>query len=215
MKLATVVKADIVDPRIRSVQQPESDATRLNPEERTPSSIDQHGVSVNGTLGESEAKRSVVVKLSVLDYKWNIVNAVSLWQVQRITLSVIDPHEAADPPIDLPSCCAMRMRVVPQRSGLLMDREAGGPRLPWLDSLMRSAVHASGNMHPVPVHRRHLIQVVLDDQIDIFASTQAQRRSEIRSVHASCRRLFAWKEFPGPFGNGQVKLPAAVNNGPE
>ena len=106
----------------------------------------------------------------------------------------------------------MRMRVVPQRRGLLIDLKAGSPRFSWLDFLMWCAVHASGNVHSVPVHCRYFIQVVLDGQIDIFASTQSHRRSQKRSVNASCRRLFAWQELSASFGNGQVKLPPPIYN---
>ena len=94
-----------------------------------------------------------------------------------------------------------------------MDRKAGCPRFSRLDFLMRCAVHASGNVHSVPVHGRYFIQVVLDDQIDLFASTQSHRRSQIRAVDASCRCLFTWQKFSASFGNGQVKLPPAIYNG--
>jgi hypothetical protein len=68
------------------------------------------------------------------------------------------------------------MRVVPSRRGRLVDLQNGAPALAWINRLMRPAVVIAGHQEPVPMHRCHNVERILDRHLHLIAAAQADDR---------------------------------------
>lgn len=77
---------------------------------------------------------------------------------------------------------AVRVRVIPERRGGLVDLPAGGPARTRLDHLVRTPGGVGRQVHPVPVHGCRLVEPVLEVDRHLLAARGPQRRSEVGAV---------------------------------
>src|SRR4029450_13470544 len=75
----------------------------------------------------------------VLDDDRNVVNAVGPGQRERCLLLVVADEHPGQPSVHVHLAVAVRMRVIPQRRGGLVDPPGRGPGGAWIDLLMWAA----------------------------------------------------------------------------
>ncbi len=110
--------------------------------------------------------------------------AVALRERERAGLRVVEQEQARQATRDVVLGLAVRMRVVPQGRGRLVDRPRGRPGRSRSDQLVRAAVGLRGQVHPVPVQGGGLRQGVGDVDPDLVAEAGAQRWPEVGAVDA-------------------------------
>jgi hypothetical protein len=102
---------------------------------------------------------------------------------------------------------AVRVRVVPQGRGRLVDPPGRRPGRTRLDRLVRATVHRGRQMHAVPVDRGRLVQLVADVDHHLLPPRGPKSWPEIVAVDAPRRRRVVPPEIGLTLLHGQVEHP--------
>jgi len=143
---------DVVDPRPRRVEQPQADALRRDAQVGADRAVDRHAVAERAGRGERAAARvepALVVEPHVLEDERDVVDAVASRERGPGRRVVVEDDHAGEPAADVLGRPAVRVRVVPERRGGLLDPPARPPGGARADGLVRAAVHLARQVHPV------------------------------------------------------------------
>ncbi len=121
---------------------------------------------------------------AVLHDHGHVVDAVLTRQPERALVLVVQDEHAREPARDVLLGLAVRVRVVPERRGLLVDVPFGRPCSARVDHLVRAAVHLGGKVHAVPVHGRGLVERVGHVDPHALATVGDERRPEVAAVES-------------------------------
>ncbi len=187
---AAVPEADLEGAGGRGVEQPEAHALAGHVQMGVVGAVDQGGAAepadrVERPVGEVEP--ALAVEVLVLDDQGDVVDAVALGQRQRARLGVVEQEHPGDAPVDVVLGAAVRVRVVPEGRGGLVDRPARRPGGAGGDHVVRAAVGPRRQVHPVPVDGGRLRQAVGDVDGHPVAAAGAQGRAEVGAVGAPRR----------------------------
>jgi hypothetical protein len=148
---ATVVEADVVGAGGRRVEQAEPHELIGHLDVGVVGAVDEDVVSQLGPV-----QGPVRVQALVLDDDGDVVHAVAPRERQRAGLGVVEQEQPGDATVDVVLGPAVRVRVVPQGGGGLVDRPGRRPGAAPVDQLVRAAVGPGGQVHAVPVQRAGL-----------------------------------------------------------
>src|ERR1700716_1200311 len=114
IKGATVREPDVVDARVRAVQDTEAHTLVADREVRVVDAVDKDRAAEEADRAEggtAEVERAVVVKSFILDDEWDVVDAVVVWERECVDVFVVEDEEAGDAAVDLIGRLSHWMRV--------------------------------------------------------------------------------------------------------
>ena len=164
----------------RAIEKAKPHAVRGHLLVRADRTVDHDRVTESSRFGtvRTQFELVVVIELPVLHDEGKIVDAVVGRQIGRRARVVVEKEHSGQAAIDMFLCGAVRMRVVPEARGRLVDGPCRAPRLPGLDLLMRPAIHRGGQVHAMPVNARVLVKRVVDLERDRLAALRPHGGAE-------------------------------------
>jgi len=123
---------------------------------------------------------------------------------------VVQQEQPGEPARHVRLGLAVRMRVVPERRGRLVDEPLGRPGGAGRHHLVRAAVHRRGQVHAVPMHRGRLVERVAHLDAHPFAAIRDERRAEVAAVEPPGVARHAGLELGGAGLRGELENPGAV-----
>lgn len=170
---AIIVEAEVVDASVRGIEHPQPDELVCDTDVRVVGSVDEDRVA---ELTDGAEQRSsgvegpVAVEPLVLQDHRDVVDAVAGRETGRDAVGVVEEEEPRDAAVHVIRGLLVRMGVIPERGGGLVDAPGRRPGLPGCDRLMGVPVGSCGQVHAVPVQGRRLGQAVVDLQGDLVAA---------------------------------------------
>ena len=174
-----LVEPELQDPRVAAVQQAQAHHLCRHVHVRIGDTVHQHRIAEGAG---DEAPRTVVA--AVLDHHRQVVHAIGAGQLQRGLLLVAHDDHARDAQGHLVGGLHVRVRVVPAGARRVLHRVVHIPGLTGHHLARGTAVHLTGHQHAVPVHVRHLRQVVVHVDARRIALVQDQRGPEEVAIDA-------------------------------
>lgn len=186
-KRSFVSEPDAVMARGRRVEKTQPCALSGDGQVRAEAAVDENLVAEPADRADrrlAEVEAAPIVEPLVLEQHGNVVDAVASGQSALRAPGLVDDPHAGQSAVNLVVGALVRMRVVPQCRGRLVDAPSRPPGVASFDGLVRASVCDGGHVHAMPVHRGRLGKMVGDAHLDAVASGRTERRAEEDSVDA-------------------------------
>src|SRR4029450_7073096 len=151
----------------------------------------------------------------VLDDYRDVVNAARPGPRDACPPRVVDDEHPGQPSVHVHLALAVRMRVIPQRRGGLVDPPGRRPGGAWLDRLVWPAVGGRRQVRTVPMHRGRLREQVPHVDRDLLSARSSQGWAEVVAVDSPRLGRLAGDELAltGPGGEVEHPTPEASTRG--
>ena len=194
-----VVPGELVDARIRAVQNPQPIGAARHVDGVIGPSVDEHMIALKADhLGVHPAAVNelvVVVKGAVLQHDRDFEFARG--QFERLLLVVADDDRAGEAAIDLRRRRFMRVRMVEIQPRAIAHLEFVDKGLAGVDRIHRMAVHQHRHMQAVPMGDGRLGQPVAQTDAYLLALLEAHERAKIGIRQRRQRILGAFQQIRG------------------